>query len=111
MPDPKPTRSHRRRSGGEVRHQNSIDDDRIESGAAAKYESVPPEERTLASKAGPTMVRTIVVKDERGQIVSVTKIAPDARFGVGVKAQTGQVVTELETGSLAEDPFAAQQDK
>jgi hypothetical protein len=51
-------------------------------------------------------MKTIVVKDERGQIVSVTKIAPDAKFGVGVKPQQGQVVTELEAGSLAEDPFS-----
>ncbi len=109
MPDPKPPRSHRKLSGGKVRPHDSIEGERTETGEATRYEPVPPEERNV-TKGGAVTMKTIVVKDERGQIVSVTKIAPDAKFGVGVKPQQGQVVTELEAGSLAEDPFAEQQD-
>jgi hypothetical protein len=37
--------------------------------------------------------------------VSVTKVAPDAKYGVGVKPQPGQTIKEYAAGTLAEDPF------
>jgi hypothetical protein len=110
MPDPKPSSSHRRISGGKIRPRKSIEDEPAGSPDALRYEPVPPEERKQVVKGGPVMMKTIVVKDEHGLIVSVTKIAPDARFGVGIKPQPGQVVTEFEAGSIAEDPFPGQQD-
>ena len=76
---------------------------------AGRPETVPPEERKDAAQAGPIapVVHTIVVRDEKGRIVSVTRVAPDARFGVGVKPPPGHTVAEFEAGTLAEDPFAA----
>ena len=78
------------------------------SSQEAEYHTVPPEDHR---EPEPTLgmastVRTIVVRDERGQVVSVTKVPPDARFGVGVKTEPGQTMTEFEAGTLAEDPFA-----
>lgn len=77
-------------------------------GEAARYQTVPPDERQEGSPAEGTapVVRTLVVRDESGRVVSVTKVAPDARFGVGVKPPPGHTVTELEAGTLARDPFA-----
>ena len=73
-----------------------------------RYQAVPPEDRVMVRPREGTaaVVRTIVVRDERGQLVSVTKVAPDARFGVGVKPNPGHTVTEFEAGTLAENPFA-----
>jgi hypothetical protein len=37
----------------------------------------------------------IVVQDENGQTVSVTRVAPDAKFGVGVKPNTTYLRVEV----------------
>jgi|SRR6516162_3856379 len=73
----------------------------------ARFEAVPPEERKEAGSRGlvAPVVRMIVVQDESGQTVSVTKVAPDAKFGVGVQPPPGYTVKEYEAGTLAEDPF------
>jgi hypothetical protein len=80
------------------------------AGTPPRYETVPPEERRVGQRRTNTaaVVKTIVVKDARGQVVSVTKVATDAKFGVGVKPPPGHTVTELEAGTLAEDPFPKQ---
>jgi len=70
------------------------------------YQSVPPEERRELPGGGvPTVVKTIIVHDERGKVVSVTRVAPDAKFGVGVRPNPGHTVKEVEAGDLAADPF------
>jgi hypothetical protein len=99
---------HRRMSGGPWQNQDQghYPPDHQEEPAA--YERLPPEERQHGSSVEgvANVVKTIVVHDERGQIISVTKVAPDAQFGVGVKPRLGQVVKEYEAGTLAEDPFS-----
>ncbi len=71
------------------------------------YLTVPPEDRkdTGATPGVARAVRALVVRDAAGRIVSVTKVAPDAKFGVGVKPPPGHTVTEVDAGTLAEDPF------
>jgi len=65
--------------------------------------TVPPKGRRAVPAQDDTgaVVKTIIVQDETGKIVSVTRVAPDARFGVGVKAKPGQIVREVETVSDA----------
>jgi len=106
----KPT-PRRRMSGGPLQHHKPTKEELRDPEQAPKYEPVPPEDRKqgAAREGVAAVVKTIVVHYERGQIVSVTKIAPDAKFGVGVKPQPGQVVKEYEAGSLFEDPFAGPQ--
>ena len=72
-----------------------------------RYLSVPPDDRRQTGSTPGTarVVRTLVVRDAAGRVVSVTKVAPDAMFGVGVKPPPGHTVTEVEAGTLAEDPF------
>lgn len=74
-----------------------------------RYLSVPPDDRRQTGTTPGTarVVRTLVVRDAAGRVVSVTKVAPDAMFGVGVKPPPGHTVTEVEAGTLAEDPFGA----
>jgi hypothetical protein len=108
MTDKKKPSPRGRMSGGPQQdHKPTKKEERRGPERALKYESVPPEERKLgaAQEGVAGVVKTIVVHDERGQIVSVTKISPDAKFGMGVKPQAGQVVKEYEAGTLAEDPF------
>ncbi len=108
MSNPRKPIAGRKRSGGPLKKQ-----DTEKSENTAKYESVPPEDRkAVESSQGPAAdVKTIIVHDERGQIVSITKVAPDAKFGVGVKPQPGQVVKEYAAGTLAKDPFPQLQDE
>lgn len=102
MSNPRKPVANRKRSGGPWKKQ-----DTEKSGNTAKYEAVPPEDRKVieSSQGTASVVKTIIVHDERGQIVSITKVAPDAKFGVGVKPQPGQVVKEYAAGTLAKDPF------
>lgn len=98
--------SGRKKSGGPARKREAPPRPR-----EAKYDSLPREDR-LPPQSGPgvaAVFKTIVVRDERGQIVSVTKVAPDAKYGVGVQTQPGQTVKEYAAGTLAEDPFAQPQ--
>lgn len=103
----KPNQS-RRISGGPAQHDKATKEERGESERGTRYESVPPEDKKqrTAQQGVARVIKTIVVHDERGQIVSVTKVSPEARFGVGVKPQPGQTVKEYEAGTLAEDPLA-----
>jgi len=98
---------HGRKSGGQrVEHdvpkQNSASSEEV-----TNYQTAPPEEQRLprSPEGLPGLVKTIIVHDEQGQVVSVTKVAPDAKFGVGVKLKPGHTVKEFEAGSLASDPF------
>lgn len=77
----------------------------------ARYDALPPEDRLPPQSGRGTAVvfKTIVVRDERGQIVSVTKVAPDARYGVAVQPEPGQTVKEYAAGTLAEEPFPRSQ--
>jgi hypothetical protein len=106
MADENESEAHRMIPGGALNQQ--IHDEQQALREDIKYESVPPGERKQITerKGVAGVVKTIVVHDERGQIVSVTKVAPDATFGVGVKPQPGQTVKEYEAGTLAEDPFS-----
>ena len=108
MADEEEAEAHRMISGGALDQEKHAHDEQRALGEDIKYESVPPEERKqVAERKGVAgVVKTIVVHDERGQIVSVTKVAPDAKFGVSVKPQPGQTVKEYEAGTLAEDPFS-----
>jgi hypothetical protein len=101
--------AHSRKSGGPWAGRDFGGQEEETSDQSGSYEAVPPEERRVATSSGTTapVVRTIVVRDEQGRVVSVTKVAPDAKFGVGVEAPPGHTVTEFEAGTLAEDPFAA----
>jgi len=98
-----------RKSGGPWAGDDSAGKEAESLEQAGPYQTMPPEERQDAGPRGTTapVVQTIVVRDERGRVVSVTKVAPGAKFGVGVKAPPGHTVTEIEAGTLAEDPFAA----
>jgi tryptophan synthase beta subunit len=40
--------------------------------------------------------KTLVVRDEKGQIVSVTHVSGDSPYGVGIKPGPGQTVKEIE---------------
>jgi|SRR6516162_1217835 hypothetical protein len=40
--------------------------------------------------------KTLVVRDEKGQIVSVTHVSGDSPYGVGIKPGPGQTVKEVE---------------
>jgi len=92
------------RSGGEVRKGKATTTTHHEVRL-----SVPPNARRPVEAPDGTaaVVKTIIVQDETGKIVSVTRVAPDARFGVGVKAKPGQTVREVEAGSLADAPAMA----
>jgi hypothetical protein len=109
MTHPEEPATRGRKSGGPWAAPGRAAQEPPSSEEAAGYQSVPPEERVAAEPSAGTaaVVRTIVVRDERGRLVSVTKIAPDAKFGVGVKPQPGHTATEFEAGTLAEDPFGA----
>lgn len=94
--------SGRKKSGGPVKKQHVASPP-----DKGRDDALPPEDRP-ASQSGigiAVVAKTIVVRDERGQIVSVTKVAPDAQYGVGVKPQPGQTIMEYAAGTLAEDPF------
>jgi hypothetical protein len=108
MADEKELEMHRILSGGALDQQKHAHEEQQALNEAIKYESVPPGERkhVTEQKGVASVVKTIVVHDDRGQIVSVTKVAPDAKFGVGVKPEPGQTVKEYEAGTLAADPFA-----
>ena len=75
-----------------------------------KYDKLPPGEGgpSQPGPGVPVIRKTIVVRDEQGQVVSITNIAPGARFGVGVKPKPGQTVTEYAAGTFTEDPFLQQ---
>jgi hypothetical protein len=95
-----------RKSGGPWVDAGAAQQEAVPADAAANYERVPPEElrEPQFGQDTPTLVKTLVVRDAQGQIVSVTKVAPNAKFGVGVKLQPGHTVKEFEAGSLAGDP-------
>lgn len=44
--------------------------------------------------------KTLVVHDEKGRIVSITRVSPNSPYGVGIKPGPGQVVREYETENL-----------
>lgn len=44
--------------------------------------------------------KTLVVHDEKGQIISVTRVSADSPYGVGVKPGPGQIVKEYEAEDL-----------
>jgi hypothetical protein len=95
-----------RKSGGRVVEPPEPHRQPAAQPEAATYQTVPPEEQRETPPHGlPRPRRVILVHDERGQVVSVTKVAPDAKFGVGVKPNPGHTVKELEAGDLPEDPF------
>jgi hypothetical protein len=98
------------RSGGPWVDPGVAGQEPLASDETERYQTVPPEDRVTARPPEGTaaVVRTIVVRDEQGQLVSVTKVASDARFGVGVKPKPGHTVTEFEAGTLAENPFTAE---
>jgi hypothetical protein len=101
--------AHQLISGGPLEPEKHPHQEQTALREDIKYESVPPGDRKpVADQQGvAAVVKTIIVHDERGQIISVTKVAPDAKFGVGVKPQPGQIVKEYEAGTLALDPFSA----
>jgi hypothetical protein len=114
MDDPNEQAGHRRRSGGPMRQAADTTEEgaqpavRQQPARSETYESVPPEDRRIrVSRQTPGVVKTIFVRDEQGQIVSVTRVSPDAQFGVGVEPPPGHTVEEVEAGTLAEDPFLA----
>ena len=113
MANEKERDAHRMMSGGALDQQKSIHEEQQALEEAIEYESVPPGERKdIAEQKGvASVVKTIVVHDEHGQIVSVTKVAPDAKFGVGIKPETGQTVKEYEAGTLAKEPFSGPRDE
>ncbi len=41
-------------------------------------------------------MKVIVVHDANGRIISITQVNADSKQGVGVAAEAGEVVTELE---------------
>lgn len=95
-----------RKSGGPWSDRHISPQERATTDEVANYQAVPPEEQ-LQARSGedrPTLVKTLIVRDGQGQVVSVTKVAPDAKFGVGVKLKPGHTVKEFEAGSLARDP-------
>lgn len=98
----------RRRKSGGPSAGGFAEQEPESSEQAGRYEAVPPEERKAVEpgQGAAPVVHTIVVRDEHGRVVSVTRVAPDAKFGVGVKAPPGHTVREFEAGTLAEDPFA-----
>lgn len=100
---PTPRRKH---SGGPVEKREVNDSQR-----EPKYDVLPLEDREPShpGRGVAAITKTIVVRDERGQVVSVTKVAPDAKFGVGVKPKPGQTVKEYAEGKFDEDPFLQQQ--
>src|SRR5947209_9698035 len=90
---------HRRRSAGRRKETDHGQRPDPGEGSEVKYETVPPEERKPTKRGrngGAGVVKTIVVRDENGRLVSVTRVAPDSTFGVGVKAPTGHTVEEVE---------------
>lgn len=103
MPNTQKPHSGRRKSAGPVKKQEAVTQPE-----EFRYERVPPEERLPAQlgQGVAVVAKTIVVRDERGEIVSVTKVDPGAKYGVGVKPQPGQTIKEYAAGTLAEDPFA-----
>jgi hypothetical protein len=115
MDDPNEQTGHRRKSGGPLRQAADTTEEEAQAAPRARaarpetYESVPPEDRRIRgrSRQTPAVVKTIFVRDEQGQIVSVTRVSPDAQFGVGVEPPPGHTVEEVEAGTLAEDPFLA----
>lgn len=108
MTSAKEPAGHRRRSAGRRKETDHGQGPDADEGSQVKYETVPPEERKPVKRGrdgGAGVVKTIVVRDEQGRLVSVTRVAPDSTFGVGVKAPPGHTVEEVEAGSLADDPF------
>ena len=100
---PTPGRKH---SGGPAKKLEVNDSQR-----EPKYDVLPLEDHESSNpgRGVAAITKTIVVRDERGQVVSVTKVASDARFGVGVKPKPGQTVKEYAEGRFDEDPFLRQQ--
>lgn len=47
--------------------------------------------------------KTLVVRDEKGKIVSITYVSRDARHGVGIKPGPGQTVKEFEAAEDLRD--------
>jgi hypothetical protein len=108
MTYPGESAAHARESAGPWKDPGAAGQEpALRDAETARFEAVPPEERKEAGSRGlvAPVVRMIVVQDENGQTVSVTRVAPDAKFGVGVKPPPGHTVKEYEAGTLAEDPF------
>jgi hypothetical protein len=81
-----------KRSGGKQQSPASLPS--AENKSASSLTNLPAEFGVV--RAG----KSIVVHDQTGQIVSVTRVSPDSPYGVGVKAGPGQVVKEYEAEDL-----------
>jgi hypothetical protein len=82
-----------KRSGGKV-HVRDKQDSAERKPAEVKPEVLlkhPPAEFGVAHGG-----RTLVVRDEMGQIVSVTHVVRDTPYGVGIKPGPGHTVKEVE---------------
>ena len=62
---------------------------------------VPPAAQQPRAEAG--MRKMIIVHDASGKIVSVTRVAPGARHGVGVVPNPGHTVKEVDVPAGAEE--------
>jgi hypothetical protein len=84
-------RAQNKKSGGKVHVQGK------EAPAEQKKRKEEPLLRNPPAEFGVAHGgKTIVVRDENGQIVSVTHVARDTPYGVGVKPAPGHIVKEIE---------------
>jgi hypothetical protein len=84
-----------KKSGGKIK--GSVSKPTAKGGASIPLTQPPAE--FGAGQGG----KTLVVRDEKGQIVSVTHVSRDTRYGVGIKPGPGQVVKEFETSEDLRD--------
>jgi hypothetical protein len=81
-----------KKSGG--KHKASASTPTDENKSSNPLENLPPEFSVI--RGG----KTLVVHDEKGQILSVTRVSADSPYRVGVKPGPGQTVKEYEAEDL-----------